>query len=267
MTIRLRHLTYALLCTALASCEVFDVHPYDGKIGGETQLNDRNTALIAERTRGKEEIRFAVISDTQRWYDEMEAAVRSINARGDIDFVLHCGDLSDFGITKEFEWQRSVMQKLDAPYAVLLGNHDCLGSGKEVFRTVFGRENFSFVAGGVRFICLDTNALEYDFSEPVPDLGYLKGFVGQDDVRASVVVMHIKPGDDEFNNNVNDAFHYYTRHLCNPLFAVCGHGHVTRTFEPFDDGFLYYEISCAKDRQYYVFTINDEGYDCQTIDY
>lgn len=251
----------------LVSCEVFDVHPYDGNVHGETQLNAGNAGLIEERTRDKEEIRFAVISDTQRWYDELEAAVKSINARGNIDFVIHCGDMSDFGITKEFEWQRSVLQKLEVPYVALLGNHDCLGSGREVYRTMFGSENFSFVAGGVRFICLDTNALEYDFSQPVPDLKYMKGFVGADDVRASVVAMHVKPFDEEFNNNVNEVFHYYIRHLQNPLFAVCGHGHVTQEFDLFGDGFIYYEITCGKDRQYYVFTINDEGYEYETVCY
>ncbi len=37
-----------------------------------------------------------MISDTRRWYDETEKTVEALNARDDIDFVLHGGDLSGF---------------------------------------------------------------------------------------------------------------------------------------------------------------------------
>ena len=55
--------------------------------------------------------------------------MESINKRGDVDFVVHCGDISDFGVTREFELQRDILEKLTMPYVVLIGNHDCLGSG------------------------------------------------------------------------------------------------------------------------------------------
>ncbi|MCI5450848.1 metallophosphoesterase [bacterium] len=254
-------------CAMLASCDAFDVHPYDGKIDGEVGINERNVGKISAGLAGRSEIRFAVISDTQRWFDELEDEVESINRRGDIDFVLHCGDLTDYGITKEFEWQRDKLAKLSMPYVVVIGNHDCLGSGRDVFRKMFGNENFSFVAGRFRFICMDTNALEYDFSHPVPDLKFLKGFAAKEDVEGTVMVIHAKPGDEEFDNNVSEPFHDYIMQLKNPLFCVCGHGHVTEAFDLFGDGFMYYEITCAKDRQYYVFTVNGEGYEYETVDY
>ena len=55
----------------------------------------------------------------------------------------------------------------------MLGNHDCLGDGKEVFTKVFGNPNFSFKAGRTKFICLNTNALEYDYSNPIPDFNFI----------------------------------------------------------------------------------------------
>ena len=158
----------------LAGCELMDVHPYDGRLDCELHLNDKNIAKIERTLADRDTIRFAVISDTQRWLDDMHDEVESINQRADIDFVVHCGDISDFGITKEFEWQTHELKCLRMPYVVLLGNHDCIGSGKEVYRDVFGRENFSFTAGFLRVVCLDTNSLEYDFSSPVPNLTYMK---------------------------------------------------------------------------------------------
>lgn len=121
---------------------------------------------------GKEEFSFVLISDTQRWYDETEDAVNAINERNDVDFVIHCGDLSDFGMKMEFEKQRDILNRLSVPYVCLLGNHDCLATGKEVFNTIFGDENFAFTAGNVRFVCLNTNALEFDYSEAVPDFSF-----------------------------------------------------------------------------------------------
>ena len=74
----------------------------------------------------------------------------------------------------EFEKQRDILNRLNVPYVCLLGNHDCLATGKEVFNTIFGDENFSFTAGNVRFVCLNTNALEFDYSEAVPDFSFLE---------------------------------------------------------------------------------------------
>ena len=110
--------------------------------GGGKNINARNIEKIESNTSGKKQIRFAVISDTQRWYDETEDEVAHINLRNDLDFVMHCGDLTDFGVTKEFEWQQRILNKLRVPYVVILGNHDCIGSGKDVYRVMFGEENF-----------------------------------------------------------------------------------------------------------------------------
>lgn len=257
----------SLLLCLTASCDLIDVHPYDGKIDGDKDINARNIARIENNTRGKSQIRFAVISDTQRWYDETEDEVAHINRREDLDFVLHCGDLSDFGVTKEFEWQQRILNKLRVPYVVLLGNHDCIGSGKDVYRAMFGKENFSFVAGPTRFICLDTNALEFDFSNPVPDLMYIEGFRGDTESKNTIVTMHVSPYSDEFNNNVAKAFEEEVMSLKNPLCCIHGHGHATEAHELFGDGLMYYQITCAKDRQYYVFTVNENGYEYETISY
>lgn len=271
MNIRIFHhsaLLFFLASTAaLSSCELIDVHPYDGLIEGQTNINSTNITRIETATAGRDTIRFGVFSDTQRWYDETHDAVVSLNHRSDIDFVIHCGDLTDFGISKEFEWQRDILQGLRVPYVVLLGNHDCIGSGKEVYRKVFGRENFSFVAGPTRFICLDTNALEYDFSNPVPDLNFIRQFAGDESVSNTIPVMHVAPFADEFNDNVADAFNHYIHTLTNPLFCLNGHGHSTSVSDLFGDGLLYYQITCAKYRQYYVFTVTKEGYDYEIVDF
>lgn len=158
----------------LYGCDMIESNPYDVHITGEKQLTYKNIELIERATAGKSIIRFAVISDSQRFYDETRDAVNAINARGDIDFVLHGGDLTEYGATKEFLWQRDILDKLSMPYVCVIGNHDCIATGIEAYKSLFGPLNFSFTAGDVRFVCLNTNSLEFDYSEAVPDLGYIK---------------------------------------------------------------------------------------------
>lgn len=94
-----------LLPLLAAGCDHIEYHPYDTDISGEQNINAKNIARIEAACRGRQTVRFAMISDTQRWYDETEKAVEALNARDDIDFVLHGGDLSDFGLKKEFMWR------------------------------------------------------------------------------------------------------------------------------------------------------------------
>lgn len=121
----------------LAGCDLFEAHPYDGKVTGETGINQKNIQLIEKSCADKESIRFALVGDTQRWYDETEDFVDAINQRDDIDFVIHGGDVADFGLTDEFMWQRDILNRLKVPYVVIIGNHDCLATGEGVFRKIF----------------------------------------------------------------------------------------------------------------------------------
>lgn len=252
-----------------AGCDVIEYHPYDTRFDGPTDINATNMARIEEACSGKARIRFAVISDTQRWYDETHEGVQSINARGDIDFVIHCGDLTDFGVTKEFVWMRTELQRLQPPYVCLLGNHDCLGTGADVFRRMYGLPDFSFTAGNVHFVCLNTNAYEYDYSVAVPDFAFLKADIAAvpSHVTRTVVAMHAAPNTEQFNNNVADYFQYTLHQYPGLSFCLCGHGHATVQQDIFGDGILYYECCSAKKRQYLVFTIDEKGVTYEEADY
>ena len=182
---------YLLVCIAallLTGCDtVFDVHPYDVRVKGETNLNAKNIQKIEQTVKSKDTIRFAVISDSHQWYDDLVDAVNDINRRKDsIDFVIHCGDISDFGATREMKWTRERMLKLKMPSVVLLGNHDCLGTGNQTYETIYGNPDFSFIAGKVKFVCLNTNAIEYDYSRPVPNFDFMEAEIGRASCRERV---------------------------------------------------------------------------------
>ncbi|MEG1334021.1 MAG: metallophosphoesterase [Bacteroides sp.] len=259
-------LLFALLC---GGCELIDYHPYDVRIKGETDINAKNIRRIEEACRNKTTLRFAVIGDTQRWYDETESFVKAVNKREDIDFVIHGGDVSDFGLTDEFLWQRDIMNGLRAPYVVLIGNHDCLGTGEEVYRKVFGPVNFSFIAGDVKFVCLNTNALEYDYSEPVPDFTFIENQLTErkEEYRRTVFSMHAQPYSDVFNNNVAKVFQHYIKQYPNLQFCLAAHDHSLGVTDLFGDGVLYYRSASIKKRNYLLFTINPTDYSYEVVYY
>lgn len=254
---------------ALGGCEMIEYHPYDGRVKGETDINAKNIKRIEDVCAGKTTIRFAVISDTQRWYDETEDVVKALNQRDDLDFVLHTGDTSDFGATKEFMWMRDILQDLKFPYTVLLGNHDCLGDGLEVFKTIFGHENYSFMAGNVRFVCLNTNALEFDYSQPVPDFTFMEELLKDKNPvhEKTIVAMHACPYSEVFNNNVAKPFELYINQFPELQFCVYGHGHQVQVDDIFNDGVLYYQCCNIKKRKYLVFTITPEDYKYEVVQF
>lgn len=266
----MKHLIYSLAaCCCLVSCDVFDYHPYDLQIGKEYRdTNARNIERIGRLNDGRDSIRFVFMGDTQRFYDETEDFVEAVNARNDIDFVIHGGDVSDFGMKKEFLWLEDRMHSLKVPYVTLCGNHDILGSGEEIYRVVYGELNFAFIFGRTKFICINTNALEFDYATPVPDFEFIVNETADSTSTAydnTVFVMHVAPGDVEFNNNVLIPFKEYTKRARNLLFCLHAHEHTLQVRDIFNDGVMYYGCETIKKRSYMVFTVKQNTYSYEVV--
>ena len=271
-----RHALGTCLCgiscmMMLGACDtVYDVHPNDVRVNGETDVNAKNITKIEQAVKSKDTIRFAVISDSHQWLDDLKAEVNDINRRKDsIDFVIHCGDISDFGATREMKWTRNRLQKLQMPSVVLLGNHDCLGTGNQSYEVIFGNPDFSFIAGRVKFVCLNTNAIEYDYSRPVPNFDFMEAERSADstDFDRTVVCMHAAPYSEQFNNNVAKVFNYYIHQFPGLMFCLDGHGHHTKQEDLYGDGTIFYMAASSSFRQYYIFTITPNGYHYEIIDF
>ena len=262
-------LFFLFLILTFTSCDWFEYHPYDGRLNGQLNNNERGIRRIEEALKGKNSFRFAFLSDTQRWYDDTKDCVDNINTQKDIDFVVHGGDLTDFGLTNEFLWQRDILQHLNVPYVALLGNHDILANGIEIFRNVWGKENFSFIAGTTKFVCLDTNALESDYSRPIPDFNFIRSENDPTNTKHknTIVAMHARPKSEQFDNNVADIFQEEIKKYPNLLFCINGHDHNMYQDDLFNDGVIYYEVANIKKRQYYIFTITGSTYTYDIIEF
>ena len=263
----MKYFIYLFAFMLLQSCDLFEAHPYDGNVTGETDINNKNMKLIEAGCANKTTIRFVMIGDTQGWYSDTEDFVKTINARDGIDFVIHGGDITDFGLTKEFIWQRDILNKLKTPYVVIIGNHDCLGTGKHVYEKIFGDENFSFMAGNVEFICLNTNALEYDDSHPVPDFNFLenKRLSSSPNHKKTVVAMHVPPYLEEFNKNAAQEFQDRIKLYPDLQFCLYAHVHGINAVDIFDDGVIYYSPANMEKRNYSLFTITPDSYTYEVV--
>lgn len=265
----MKYMIYGLALFFLASCDVFDYHPYDLQIGKEYQhTNERNIARMEKLDRGSDSIRFVFMGDTQRFYDETEDFIKNVNARDDIDFVIHGGDVSDFGMKKEFLWLEDRMHALKVPYVTLCGNHDILGSGEDIYQVVYGDLNFSFIFGRTKFVCLNTNALEFDYATPVPDFEFIVKEITDStsvDYDHTVFVMHVPPRDIEFNNNVLVPFQEYIKRSRDLLFCLHAHQHALVARDLFNDGVMYYGCDDMEKRSYMVFTITGGEYTYEVV--
>lgn len=256
--------------TSLCGCDMLESHPYDVSVSGEKHLTAKNTAMIETAMDGRDTFVFAMISDTQRGYDETVDAVRAINARGDVDFVVHGGDMTEYGSTRELEWARDILGRLDMPYVSVIGNHDCIATGVEAYQTIFGSLNYSFRAGHVKFLCLNTNALEFDYSVAVPDFGFLKRESAAilPEITNTVVLMHAPPRSEQFPANTADEFHTLLKRFPGLMFCLYGHGHHLAATDMFGDGVMYYECANIRKRSYLLFTVRPEGeYNYEVVEF
>ena len=94
-------------------------------------------------------------------HDRLGAAFECINRDfTDISFVMMTGDLVNRGTIPEYEGLREVLKVLDAPYYLLLGNHDRREAFCEIFPQVpvdgNGFVQFDFTVEDNRFIVMDT---------------------------------------------------------------------------------------------------------------
>ena len=250
------------------SCDdLFDTHPYDIDFDGEIGINAKQISKIESRFENKDTFRVAFISDTHGWYSDLQDEVDNLNGRLDVDFVVHCGDLTDTGTSKEYEWTRNILNGLRYPYVALIGNHDYLGTGDQAYQVMYGPVDFSFIAGRIKFVCLNTNATEYDYMAAVPNFDYMEGEMVKDTARfdRTVVVMHAAPYSDQFNNNVCKAFRRYLDFFPGLMFCVYGHDHTDLVSRIYNDNLIFYGIDCAENRNYRIFTFTPDGYEVEQI--
>lgn len=182
------YLTLAV-CLIIVSCnKLTDFSPYDANIS-KRNLNEENILRIQNEVQKTDSITFIAISDTHANYSDLKAAVSKINGLGGTDFVVVCGDLTNYGLSKEFQDYYDYISRLNEPFVTLIGNHDYLSNGKLIYTKMFGPTNFTFDIGKYRFVLFDDIVWENNNSEP--DFSWLSDNLIKEGPATNIVLMHI----------------------------------------------------------------------------
>lgn len=264
----MRKIYYLLfvLWAYVCSCNVFEYSPYGIDCPDKwTSLTDKNTALFSQlRTADADSFTFALITDSHADYDDLRDAVRHINMNPDILFVIHAGDLTDYGLQEEFNWTAGVLDDLDAPLFTVIGNHDCLSNGKHIYARMFGETYHSVILKGdkpgtaFKFLFLNSNTLEYKLKQS--EIEYFFSWIERElsesaDYRGVFVTAHVPFYSPYY---FTDEQEEYLRNLMaryNVTLVMNGHDHRFLYSEYYGDGVMYLRGDDIGDRNYCTVTV------------
>lgn len=209
-----------------SSCNWFEYSPNQLILDEDNKnLTERNITKL-QASAEKDSLRIAVTGDTQRHYEDTESFVDAVNARGDVDLVIHTGDITDFGLSQEFNWMGNLLNKLETPHFTVIGNHDFVAQGEHVYTEMYGAYNYSFGHSGVKFIFLNTNSREFNFNGQVPDLNWLESELeNSNEFDLAVVVMHVPIFSQDFDSGLENEFLEVLSNSPTPVLTLNGHHH------------------------------------------
>ncbi|GAB3302013.1 metallophosphoesterase [Hymenobacter tenuis] len=252
----------------LGSCEMLEFSPSDHRSPHHKQdLTAKHLARLAQTPLpAGDTLRFVFTGDSQRFYDEAEDLVKSVNQQPGVQFMLVAGDISDFGLAREMHWVDDHLQNLKVPYLTVIGNHDQVGNGREAYQKIFGPLNYSFTYGDTKFIMTDTNGREYNFNGRIPDMNWVNQELQDKSTSRQIIVSHVPPQDVDFDPAVRDAYVTALREAPRLAFEMNGHRHSFSIGEAFGDGVTYINSSAFDTRQYLVVTVwGDKQFRLKTV--
>lgn len=176
---------------------------------------------------------------------QLQKGIAHVNEfNGDADLVIFCGDLTDRGDVASYEMLQQRLQDLEAPYKLLLGNHDNRENFASVFQDVALNQNgfaqHVIETPNANLILLDTlNGPPYKY--PYSHLGqlcenrlsWLDHQLKNAGSKKCIIFMHHPPHDtgfvgmDAMKLMDGDAFYEVVERHNNVCHIVCGHVHRT----------------------------------------
>lgn len=228
-------------------------------------LNSKNISTIVSAP-AKESFSFLVISDSQRSYDQLDDFVKKANSFKDISFVVLDGDITDFGLQTEYIWIAERMKKLSFPFIAVIGNHDMLGNGREVYKEMFGAENFSFSYSGFRFIVMNSNFREGSIQDPLPDTTWFKRELSSTPVDEKIFVLsHIAPFSGDFDRTMETCYVKMLNDNANVVYSIHGHEGKYLNVQPYGPPVNYIVVNSINKRTFVRINVNHDAITVEQI--
>lgn len=126
--------------------------------------------------------------------DLLEKAIELVNG-SDADIVVHTGDLTDWGLEKEFLKAKEYLERIEKPCFFTVGNHDARHEGFKTFARIFGRPDSRTIEqeiDGIFLAGLDSSSPDIDEGHIGREqLSFLKRRIAEDaEGLTTVVFLH-----------------------------------------------------------------------------
>lgn len=239
--------------------DLTDYSPDDTDVDSQGKNINEAEKITGNSDLHSDTLKFALFSDTHENYDDLADAIKSINARSDLQFAVSCGDITRSGLAQEYQWYLRTAGRISHPLITAIGNHDNLVNGLNMYKKLFGDPNLSFICGKYKFIVFGCTMTEnYDGS---PKYKWLKGEL-TDSIHIKVFISHFAPytGDIDYLNRL-----VLNNILKSGDVKLCLHGH----FHSYND--LYYNgihtiiADRIKSREYYIIKLTGDKSFVETI--
>jgi hypothetical protein len=249
------------LAVAAAGCLEYSPHqlPTDPD---ERDLNRKAVERI--RSRPVDRLRFVVVGDTQRSFDEAERFVEEVNRRDDVQFVVQLGDFTNVGLWLEFRLMNEIFAGLRVPYLVVIGVHDLFSNGRAIYEEMFGPRDFAFTHGRVRFVLFDDNSGAHEGG--VPDVAWVQAALAPSpDHDRALAFSHVPLGHGGLDAALTEPL---AAALARGGVEISFHSHAHR-FDDFERGGLRVVIADSVDHRSYLVVSQrpDGGFDLEKVDF
>lgn len=238
----------------LSSCD-YELSPWQTDVDCPGRTLSENLAWLSEieaTKRPNSRYRVALIGDPQQFPGDLELTIKAINIRQNIDFIILLGDLVETGVKPEFEWACKALNLSRKPIIPVIGNHDALSYGKDIWLKIFGEFDYSFSYLGTKFVAYNDN--QYEF-ENVPDRQWIATEAEKDqpeDWNYLIGMSHIPPWgrDPELGSFMANLGYDITLHA---------HRHRFQYVENSGNGMPYFVTADTQEVKFAILTVEEEG--------
>lgn len=254
------------LSLLVCHCQKHSSGPDEVRLGeSQSNLTEKNLQKISGIHPGDpDKFSFAVIADSHTDYTDLGDVLSDIDRKTDVLFVIHAGDFTDGGWLGEYRGTYQVMSGLTIPYLTVIGNHDELTQGREIYRKMFGDFNYTFVFGDCKFVMLECNSTAY-FGIP-PDLDWLESQLSDDSLYNLVfVVGHQPPFDPGWSDQDENRYKQLMQENGVAL-SIHGHEHEFWYGEKYNDGVKYLVVNDVGKRSYCTISVDSVTFQMEKVD-
>lgn len=198
-----------------------------------------------------ESFKVALAADSQAVVGHFDNVRKKINDSG-AEFTLVLGDLTDRGLQQEFNWFADIVKRFDKPVLTVVGNHDGLSKGKDIYREMFGEFNYSFIYRDIKFIAWNNNPYEFN----APDLGWLRDEV---ESHSRVIVYAHQPPYGGSITDAQEAEWKEIRQSPNMIASIHGHTHKFNYYVEAGTGVPVYTTSRVENTKFGYMEIKADG--------